>query len=295
MPFVTEWKRELINIKSLVVKLYSHFSIHTDSSDCCCVVSDQLTIQKTCIIMYMYIHVLMRDEKEGRKKQARSNKQTRQSNTAHPRQSLYLKMSCLGWDSNPRHSTQALYTKHVSYSGISAHAMHAEGVHAMHAEGVHAQCMPKVYMQCMPKVYMHNACRRCTCNACRRCTCTMHAEGVHAMHAEGVHAQCMPKVYMQCMPKVYMHNACRRCTCTMHAEGVHAQCMPKVYMHNACRRCTCTMHAKGVHAQCTCMYKTDQLGKTKCTYILNTGVHVSDKAYLLFGAKGVVVHRVSVP
>ena len=32
----------------------------------------------------------MRDEKEERKKQARSNKQTRQSNTAHPRQSLFL-------------------------------------------------------------------------------------------------------------------------------------------------------------------------------------------------------------
>ena len=48
---------------------------------------------------------LMRDEKEERKKQARSNKQTRQSNTAHPRQSRFLrKMSCLGWDSNPRHS-----------------------------------------------------------------------------------------------------------------------------------------------------------------------------------------------
>ena len=47
----------------------------------------------------------MRDEKEERKKQARSNKQTRQSNTAHPRQSLFLeKMSCLRWDSNPRHS-----------------------------------------------------------------------------------------------------------------------------------------------------------------------------------------------
>ena len=46
----------------------------------------------------------MRDEKEERK-QARSNKQTRQSNTAHPRQSLFLeKMNCLGWDSNPRHS-----------------------------------------------------------------------------------------------------------------------------------------------------------------------------------------------
>ena len=39
---------------------------------------------------------LMRDEKEERKKQARSNKQTRQSNTAHPRQSLFLeKMSCM--------------------------------------------------------------------------------------------------------------------------------------------------------------------------------------------------------
>ena len=32
----------------------------------------------------------MRDEKEERKKQARSNKQTRQSNTAHPRQSFFL-------------------------------------------------------------------------------------------------------------------------------------------------------------------------------------------------------------
>ena len=35
----------------------------------------------------------MRDEKEGRKKQARLNKQTTQSNAAHPRQSLFL--SCL--------------------------------------------------------------------------------------------------------------------------------------------------------------------------------------------------------
>ena len=56
----------------------------------------------------MHLNVLMRDEKEERKKQARSNKQTKQSNTAHPRQSLFLeKMSCLGWDSNPRHSRQS--------------------------------------------------------------------------------------------------------------------------------------------------------------------------------------------
>ena len=49
------------------------------------------------IIIYSYnirlyipciVHVLMRDEKEGRKKQARLNKQQlRQRNTAHPRQS----------------------------------------------------------------------------------------------------------------------------------------------------------------------------------------------------------------
>ena len=38
----------------------------------------------------IHIHVLMRDEKEERKKQAT------------PRQSLFLrKMSCVGWDSNP--------------------------------------------------------------------------------------------------------------------------------------------------------------------------------------------------
>ena len=53
----------------------------------------------------------MRDER--RKKEASKIKQTtRQSNTAHPRQSLFLrKMSCLGWDSNPQHYTldRALY------------------------------------------------------------------------------------------------------------------------------------------------------------------------------------------
>ena len=58
-------------------------------------------------VQYMYIHVVMRDEKEGRKKEASKVKQTtRQSNTAHPRQSLFLrKMSCLRWDLNPQHST----------------------------------------------------------------------------------------------------------------------------------------------------------------------------------------------
>ena len=38
----------------------------------------------------MYIHVLMRDENEGRKKASKVKQTTRQSNTAHPRQSLFL-------------------------------------------------------------------------------------------------------------------------------------------------------------------------------------------------------------
>ena len=52
------------------------------------------------IIMYLHVTIVQNIaivyEKEERKKQARSNKQTRLSNTAHPRQSLFLeKMSCL--------------------------------------------------------------------------------------------------------------------------------------------------------------------------------------------------------
>ena len=52
---------------------------------------------------YMF---LMRDEKEERKKQARSYKQQGKA-TQHTQGSHFFlrKMSCLGWDSNPRHST----------------------------------------------------------------------------------------------------------------------------------------------------------------------------------------------
>ena len=60
--------------------------------------------------------------RDGRKKEASKVIQTtRQSNTAHPRQSLFQrKMSCLGWDLNQRHMpprqlrmNQALYS-HLS-------------------------------------------------------------------------------------------------------------------------------------------------------------------------------------
>ena len=46
--------------------------------------------------MYILYYMSMRDEKEGGKKQARSNKQTnkqtKQSNTAHPRQSVLVQL-----------------------------------------------------------------------------------------------------------------------------------------------------------------------------------------------------------
>ena len=37
----------------------------------------------SCIYMYIHVHVLMRDEKEGRKKQARSNKQGNATQHTH--------------------------------------------------------------------------------------------------------------------------------------------------------------------------------------------------------------------
>ena len=87
----------------------------------------------------------MRDEKEERKKQARSNKQTRQSNTAHPRQSLFLeKMSCLGWDSNPRHSTCTYYNLHVHivYTIMYVHVHVYVYIHVhVHGDSPHAGVM----------------------------------------------------------------------------------------------------------------------------------------------------------
>ena len=58
----------------------------------------------------------MRDEKEERKKQARSNKQTRQSNTAHPRQSLFF---CTG-------------DRHINCTWVSCRAMFRENVECGH-------------------------------------------------------------------------------------------------------------------------------------------------------------------
>ena len=91
--------------------------------------------------MYMF---LMRDEKEERKKQARSNKQTRQSNTAHPRQSLFLeKMSCLRWDSNPRHSILQTERSTCTRFGVWCHWW-------FHYPGLllHTELMVSLFIRC---------------------------------------------------------------------------------------------------------------------------------------------------
>ena len=62
---------------------------------------------------------VMRDEKEGRKKQARSNKQQGKT-TQHTQGSHFSKkMSFLGWDSNPQHSVRAhVYTLTCMYMHV---------------------------------------------------------------------------------------------------------------------------------------------------------------------------------
>ena len=83
-----------------VCYVYMHTLIHV------CMLYAHFYTLCVCYSIITFIHVLMRDEKEGRKKQARSNKQQGKA-TQHTQGSHFplRKMSCLGWDSNPRHST----------------------------------------------------------------------------------------------------------------------------------------------------------------------------------------------
>ena len=59
--------------------------------------------------MYMYIHVLMRDErrKEGRKKQARSNKQ--QGKAAHVHSTLHVALRKQGKEDEVTHYEEAAH------------------------------------------------------------------------------------------------------------------------------------------------------------------------------------------
>ena len=100
----------------------------------------------------------MRDEKEERKKQARSNKQTRQGNTAHPRQSL--------WNEPNIYSTSH---KKLKYSTAGT-----ERVRSRFARGsleVRSWCGRHAQIGTVPV--------RCRCGAVR-CACAAVIRGRHA-------------------------------------------------------------------------------------------------------------------
>ena len=81
--------------------------IHIPAVDVYSVRKSLYTRCTICLYIYIYIYTCFDERWVGRKKEAsRIKRITRQSNKAHPWQSLFLrKISCLGWDSNPRHST----------------------------------------------------------------------------------------------------------------------------------------------------------------------------------------------
>ena len=80
--------------------------------------------------MYMYMF-LMRDEKEERKKQARSNKQTRQSNTAHPRQSLFRAASGGTRTHNTLYSRQSALPAELPRQHSTSHSTPDVHVHVL--------------------------------------------------------------------------------------------------------------------------------------------------------------------
>ena len=61
--------------------------------------------------MFPGIVLYMRDEKEERSKQGKTNNKAKQNSTPKAR--------CLGWDSNPRHSTLSLALPAISHSLLS--------------------------------------------------------------------------------------------------------------------------------------------------------------------------------
>ena len=72
-------------------------------------------------VVYLYIHDLMRDER--RKEEASKVKQTtRQSNTVHPRQSLFLRKNELGLKSTTLYTLdKALAIKAAQLAGPKSH------------------------------------------------------------------------------------------------------------------------------------------------------------------------------
>ena len=95
----------------------------------------------------------MRDEKEGRKKHEKSNKQQgKATQHTYPRQSFF--MSCLGWDSNPRHYTLDMYMY-------------------IHCTSVSLAVFQVVYV-CDMYLYDVHMCIVCVCVCVCVCACVCH-------------------------------------------------------------------------------------------------------------------------
>ena len=76
------------------------------------IVHAQYHMGKILYMNFVFYMFFMRDEKEERKEQARSNKQQGKANTAHPRQSLFLRkneLAQLGGTREPM-TVMTLYT-----------------------------------------------------------------------------------------------------------------------------------------------------------------------------------------
>ena len=110
---------------------------------------------------------LMRDEKEERKKQARSNKQ-RQSNTAHPRQSCTFTNNryALLWDIDTEHFLQK--TLHPSHGYVSIHVYNhhdlMQSEHCTHQVVIYStlQIQGIKRFACQTRLLQtQNACKRC--------------------------------------------------------------------------------------------------------------------------------------
>ena len=75
---VAEEHNESISINSVKVDSFPYLQS--------CIIS----IINVYVYIIMYIYMFLNERWEGKKKEASKVKQTRQSNTAHPRQSLFL-------------------------------------------------------------------------------------------------------------------------------------------------------------------------------------------------------------
>ena len=138
----------------------------------------------------------MRDEKEERKKQARSNKQTRQSNTAHPRQSLmymymYIQIIIIptqvptGWFGSAvcKYSTLESASTEPVYTCTCTVAVLFLKIHTCTCIFVHVQCSTCIHVRFAVKHFDPSAKSFAARTICRSVVSAQHTcIHVHCVH-----------------------------------------------------------------------------------------------------------------